>query len=189
MNLKKLTTLQKALLGIAGAGLIVLLYDQFGGPAQVNAAGAPAVDVPRAAATSPNAAVEAAVAPPTPKSAPQSLGARLRATATDAANPPNDPFAKSLAPANSARASEATATTFASKYRMTGVMTSGNSRAAIINGVLVKRGQSIDGMRLIEVTATSATFQSGSGERIELRMRDETTDSSTPARRRGATTP
>lgn len=182
MNLKKLTTLQKVLLGIAAAGMVVVIYDQFGGPASAEAH---VETAPVATAIAVAPAADAAPATPTSPAKTSSLGARLRSNPVDASSPLNDPFARTIPAASASPSASTSDGAFAGKYRMTGAMTSGNSRAAIINGVLVKCGQSIDGYRLLEVTPTSATFESRRGERVILNMRSETPDSSPAVRRRG----
>lgn len=176
----KLTKLQKVLLSIAAAGMIVVIYDQFGGPVQADASGT------QEEPASPVAAVAPSQAAPAQTTATPSIGAQLREMNPGAALP-RDPFAPTASgqPVQPAVASS----TFAERYRMTGTIVSGNARSAIINGTLVRRGQSIEGYRLIEVSAGSATFESGN-ERVTLRLRvaESESDSAPGKPTRGPTT-
>jgi hypothetical protein len=179
---RKLTTLQKGLLAIAGAAAVFLLYDQFGGPPPASAADTASSAATPAAAQPAPAAIEPKPTIP--------IGARLRAMEASDLARPADPFTRGTAPMAITTVSTAPSSTFADRYRMTGAITSGSVRSAIVNGVLVKRGQVLDGYRLIDVTASSATFESA-GERVVLRMggvEASSTPDSTGPRRRGPAT-
>lgn len=139
----KVTTQQKVLLGFLSVGIVFLSYDQ------LHATPAPVVEqedvaVPRTAPVV------------VPASTMLSVAARLNQLPRTEVR---DAFA-TLATAAPAQ-SEVSVADFKGKYHLTAVILSGSQAKAMINGSLVRIGQTIDGYTLLSLDRSSAVLQNG----------------------------
>lgn len=165
----KLTKQTKVYAGILGLGLIALVADRAlftpaGASAAVEATplnSAPAADIVAARPATPVASTSddaASVGTAT-------ISERLRVVAKEAEKAPEfsgDAFAPPVTTGQSApaaRVAPASAELFKAQYRLTGLVHSGNTGAAIIDGKPVRVGESIGGFTLTRVDASGATFE------------------------------
>ena len=156
----KLTKERKIYAGLFVVAACVFVGDQiFSGPKEAAASTDQAVV---ATARPPHAAPPASTAS-THSRITNQLAQRLRTLDHDqalSATALSDPFKLSKAWDNGSDAlADGRAWSFNQKHHLTAVMVSGGRGTAIIDGQLVRLGQSIDGFKLVEVSTKSAVFE------------------------------
>jgi hypothetical protein len=158
----KLTKERKVLVGILAVAGCALVWDQcFSGPEADAPAGAEAAlvaPVGAPAKPAPTAMGSVEQTPPLLR-----LTEKLQAVDREqqlSITPLSDPFKIPAAWTGPGAVFEGTGATFAQRHHLTAIMVSGARRgSAIIDGELVRVGQTLDGYKLVEVTTRSAVFE------------------------------
>jgi hypothetical protein len=155
----KLTKERKIYAGLLVLAACAFIGDQvFSGPTEAAAS----ADV--AVATAPAAKPLAPAAEPIRSTITTRLAQRLRALDHDqalSATALSDPFKLSKTwGSGSGSPADGQAWSFSQRHRLTAVMVAGaRGGSAILDGELIRVGQSLDGFKLIEVSTQSATFE------------------------------
>lgn len=145
----KVTTQQKLLLGVLAAGIAFLGYDQ------LSAIASPVPDESADSVVVNPKTRQAVIATPAMS---VSVASRLGQLRTESGSK-RDAFAAFAGVA--APVTEVPVHDFEKKYQLTAVIVSGSQAAAVINGSMVRLGQSIDGFTLLSVDRNSAILQQG----------------------------
>jgi len=168
-----MTARRKSLVLLLALGAIALVADRFI-PRSENTALA---DEPDTAVAATAAALPVASPSPAAPAGP-SLSERIRKAREQ--NPhlsSRDMFQVPLSWAGPPKSAQQTAAPtpprFDETHRLTGLILAGERTGALIDGMLIKVGQSIDGYRLVSVANNTAVFESA-GERAVLRVEKNT---------------
>ncbi len=178
-----MTRERKILATILTVGAGALLVDralQSGEPAAADAAvlvaqSGPAMD---ADTMTPPAAATVAASPDQGPSVAQRLARTAERLAIDpgqvqeAFNPPASWLQQTAEAANGAEQPlSAQARQFAQRHRLEAVVLSGDASFVVINGMTLRRGQSLDGLLLVDIQSRSVVFESPQ-MRVTLRLAD-----------------